>query len=143
MPSALVFALSAGVAMAVYSICLRLASSGIHPVLGATVITGAAFLINLVMLLVVRSAGSVLHVSGRSLALVAVVGVAAALADLFTLTAYARGLKVTSSFVIGGTSAALVLAVGFLILREPFTWLKLLAVALILGGMFLLQHEGL
>ena len=50
MPSVLVFALSAGVAMAVYSICLRLASAGIHPVLGATVITGSAFAVNLVML---------------------------------------------------------------------------------------------
>ena len=143
MPSVLVFALSAGVAMAVYSICLRLASSGIHPVLGATVITGSAFVVNLVMLMVARSAGSALPASAGSLGLVVIVGAAAALADLFTLTAYARGLKVTSSFVIGGTSAALVLVVGVAILREPFTWLKLLAVALIVGGVYLLQREGL
>jgi drug/metabolite transporter (DMT)-like permease len=54
-----------------------------------------------------------------------------------------RGLKATSSFVIGGTSAALVLLVGFLVLREPFTWIKLVAIGLIAAGIYLLQREGL
>jgi multidrug transporter EmrE-like cation transporter len=72
-----------------------------------------------------------------------IVGAAAAFADLLTLSAYARGLKVTSSFAIGGTSAVLVLLVGFSVLREPFTWTKRLAVALIVGGIFLLQREAL
>lgn len=143
MPTVLLFALAAGAAMAVYSICMRLASPGIHPVLGATVITGSAFAANVVMLVVARTAGAEMRMSSRSLALVVVVGVAAACADLFTLSAYARGLKVTSSFVIGGTSAALVLLVGFLVLREAFTWLKLLAILLIVAGMLLLQREGL
>ena len=143
MPTVLLFALSAGVAMAVYSICLRLASPGIHPVLGATVVTGSAFVVNLAMLVVARTAGAELLASSRSLALVGLVGAAAAFADLFTLSAYARGLKVTSSFVIGGTSAALVLLIGFLVLREPFTWLKLLAIVLIVAGVLLLQREGL
>ena len=71
------------------------------------------------------------------------VGVAAACADLFTLSAYARGLKITSSFVIGGTSTALVLLIGFVLLKEPFTWLKLLAIGLIVAGIGLLQREGL
>jgi drug/metabolite transporter (DMT)-like permease len=143
MSSVLLFAVSAGVAMAVYSIGLRLASPGIHPVLGAAVITGSAFAVNLVMLVVVRARGIEMPVSSRSVALVVLVGAAAAFADLFTLSAYARGLKVTSLFVIGGTSAALVLLVGFLLLREPFTWLKLLAIVLIVAGVLLLQREGL
>ena len=143
MSTVLLFAVSAGAAMAVYSICMRLASPGIHPVLGATVITGSAFAVNLVMLAVARTAGAEMRGSSRSLGLIVLVGAAAALADLFTLSAYARGLKVTSSFVIGGTSAALVLLVGFLVLREPFTWLKLLAILLIVAGMLLLQREGL
>jgi drug/metabolite transporter (DMT)-like permease len=71
------------------------------------------------------------------------VGLAAACADFFTLSAYASGLRVTSSFVIGGTSTILVLLVGFMVLREPFTWTKLFAVALIAIGVFLLQREGL
>ena len=59
--------------------------------------------------------------------------------NLFTLLAYASGLRVTSSFVIGGTSTLLVLLVGFLFLKESFTWAKLLAIGLIVGGTFLLR----
>ena len=42
----LTFAFLAGFAMATYSIFLKLASPGIHPALGATIITGVAFLAN-------------------------------------------------------------------------------------------------
>jgi uncharacterized membrane protein len=139
----LMFALLAGVSMAAYSIFLRLASPGIHPALGATIITGVAFLANLALTLTMRAAGSPVTFTSQSVYLVIVVGLAAACADLFTLSAYASGLKVTSSFVIGGTSTVLVLLIGFMVLREPFTWIKLSAVGLIAAGIFLLQREGL
>jgi drug/metabolite transporter (DMT)-like permease len=139
----LMFALLAGVSMAAYSIFLRLASPGIHPALGATIITGVAFLANLALTLTMRASGSPVTFTTRSVYLVIVVGLAAAGADLFTLSAYASGLKVTSSFVIGGTSTVLVLLIGFMVLREPFTWMKLFAVGLIAAGIFLLQREGL
>ena len=69
-----------------------------------------------------------------------VVGVATACVNLFTLLAYASGLRVTSSFVIGGTSTLLVLLVGFLFLKEPFTWRKLVAIGLIAAGTWLMQR---
>jgi uncharacterized membrane protein len=141
--STLAFALLAGVAMATYSIFLRLAAPGIHPALGAAVVTGVAFLVNAAIATVTWTVGSTGGVSGRSVAFLAVVGAAAACADLLTLSAYASGLRVTSSFVIGGTSAALVLLIGFAVLREPFSLVKLLAVGLIAAGVFLLQREGL
>ena len=134
-------ALFAGVSMAAYSIFLRLASPGIHPALGATIITGVAFLANLALTLAMRATGSPVTFTTQSVYLVIIVGLAAACADLFTLSAYASGLKVTSSFMISGTSTALVLLVGFMVLREPFTWTKLLAVGLIATGVFLLQRE--
>jgi drug/metabolite transporter (DMT)-like permease len=141
--SAFAFALLAGVAMAAYSIFTRLGSAGIHPALGAVVITGVAFLVNLALVGVLHLRGVSLAGSTTSVALLAVVGAAAAAADLFTLSAYASGLRVTSSFVIGGTSAVLVLLVGFLLLREPFSVVKLLAIGLIVAGVCLLQREGL
>jgi drug/metabolite transporter (DMT)-like permease len=140
---ALTFALLAGTAMATYSVFSRLGSAAVHPALGAVVVTGVAFVVNLAIALSLRAAGTPLTGSGGSLAFLVVVGAAAACADLFTLSAYASGLRVTSSFVIGGTSTVLVLLVGFLLLREPFTWLKVLAVGLIVGGIYLLQREGL
>ncbi len=90
-----------------------------------------------------KATGSPITFTTRSLYLVIVVGLAAACADLFTLSAYASGLRVTSSFVIAGTSTALVLLIGFIVLREPFTWMKLFSIGLIAAGIFLLQREGL
>lgn len=84
--SAFAFALLAGVSAA-YSIFLRLASGGIHPALGAAVITGVAFLVNVAIAASRHATGSPLSVSAPSVALLVVVGVAAAGADLFTLSA--------------------------------------------------------
>ena len=143
MNPALLFALLAGAAMATYIIVSRLAASGIHPALGAAIITGAAMAVNGAVALVLYASGTTFHATTASVALLVVVGAAAACADLFTLSAYAAGLEATSSFIIGGTSTVLVLFVGFLVLREPFTWLKVIAVGLIVAGIFLLQREGL
>jgi drug/metabolite transporter (DMT)-like permease len=139
----LVFAVLAGAAMATYTVFSRLASSQIHPVLGAAVITGAAFAVNLIVLVVTRVVGETLFLSARGVGLLLVVGAAAACADLFTLSAYHSGLKVTSSFVISGTMTVLVLLAGFIVLREPFSFTKLAAILLIAAGVFLLQREGL
>jgi uncharacterized membrane protein len=87
--------------MAAYSIFLRLASSGIHPALGATIVTGVAFLVSLTVTIVMKATGAPIVLTSRSLYFVIGVGVAAAAADLFTLSAYASGLKVTSSFASG------------------------------------------
>jgi uncharacterized membrane protein len=138
----LTFALLAGFAVATYSIFLKLASPGIHPLLGATIITGVAFLANLALTVGAKASGAPITLTTRSLYFVIVVGLAAACADLFTLSAYASGLKVTSTLMIGGTSTAVVLLVGFVVLREPFTWTKLSALALIVTGIVLLQREG-
>jgi uncharacterized membrane protein len=139
----LTFALLAGFAMATYAIFLKLASPGIHPVLGATIVTGVAFLANLTLAITLKASGTSITLSRQSLYFVIVVRLAAACADLFTLSAYASGLKVTSTFVIGGTSTALVLLVGFMVTKDPFTWMKLFAIGLIAAGIFLLEREGL
>jgi bacterial/archaeal transporter family protein len=133
------YALLAGVSMATYIIGLRLASSDVHPALGTAVITGIACLINVAVTLYLWAGGTPIAFSVESLRFLIVVGVATATVNLFTLLAYASGLRVTSSFVIGGTSTLLVLLVGFLFLKEPFTWAKLLAIGLIVGGTFLLR----
>ena len=85
---------------------------------------------------------AILDLTTAVLAILAAGGIAAAGVDLFGLLAYERGLRVTSSFIIGGTSAALVLLVGFVVLREPLTWTRLLAIVLIATGILLLQSQG-
>ena len=137
------FAMLAGASMAAYTVFSRLAAPEIHPVLGAAVITGAAFVVNLIVLAATHVAGGTMFLSAKGVGLLLVVGAAAACADLFTLTAYRSGLKVTSSFVISGTTAVLVLLVGFIVLREPFSLTKVAAIGLIAAGVFLLQRTGL
>ncbi len=137
---AFAYALGAGVSMATYIIGARLGSSGTHPALGTAIITGIAFLLNVLLTLSIRVTGATIAFSMESAYSLVVVGIATACVNLFTLLAYAHGLRVTSSFVIGGTSTVLVLLIGFVFLREPFTWRKLFAVALIAAGTFLLQR---
>ena len=140
---AFVYALLAGVSMTVLAVGLKLAAPGIHPALGTAIVTGIAFLVNVLVALAIRATGAPLPFSPESLYVLVVVGVATAGVNLFTLFAYASGLRITSSFIIGGTSTVLLLAVGFLLLKEPFTWTKLLAIGLVVLGIFLLQRTDI
>jgi uncharacterized membrane protein len=139
---AVLFAVLAGVSAATWTVCLKFGSTRITAALGALIITSAALLVNCVALLVTRAHGHEIVVSREAIGLLALAGAAAAGVDILTLLAYDRGLKVTSSFFIGGTSTVLVLLTGFLLLQEPFTWGRVLAIALIVSGMLLLQAQG-
>jgi len=139
---AVLFAILAGVSAATWTICLKLASTKITPALGALVITAGALVVNAVVILATRATGHEIVWSREALWLMALAGIAAAGVDIFGLLAYDRGLKVTSSFFIGGTSTVLVLLAGFLLFQEPFTWIRLLAIAMIVGGSLLLQAQG-
>ena len=142
MNSTILFAILAGVSAATWTICLKLGSTKISAALGALVITTGALVINSLVLLATRASGHEIVFTREALWLTALAGIAAAGVDIFTLLAYDRGLKVTSSFFIGGTSTVLVLLTGFLLFQEPFTWIRLLAIALIVGGSLLLQAQG-
>jgi uncharacterized membrane protein len=140
--TAIVFALLAGVSAAMWTICLKLGSARINPALGAMVITAVAFVVNSVAMLTMRSRGHEVLLKPDAFWILAGAGVAAAGVDIFALLAYERGLRITSSLIIGGTSTALVLVVGFVALQEPFTAVRALAILLIAGGIFLLHTQG-
>jgi len=140
--SAILFAILSGLSAATWTICLKLGASRISAVLGALVITGVAFLVNSIALLVMRAGGHEVVVTRQGLWLLAAAGVAASGVDIFGLLAYERGLRVTSSFLIGGTSTVVVLLVGFLVLQEPLTWGRLAAIGMIVGGTLLYQLQG-
>jgi uncharacterized membrane protein len=140
--SPLLFALLAGAAAATWTICLKLGSTRISAPLGAMVIAGIAFLVNSLALLAMRMQDREIVARPEAFWLLGLAGIAAAGVDIFGLLAYERGLRVTSSLVIGGTTTALVLLVGFLALGEPLTWGRLSAIGLIATGMLLLQAQG-
>jgi drug/metabolite transporter (DMT)-like permease len=139
---AILFAVLAGVAAATWTVCLKAASSKITVALGALVITFGALAVNSVALLVTRAHGQEIVLTREALGLMVLAGIAAAGVDIFGLLAYNSGLKVTSSFYIGGTSTLLVVLAGFLLYQEPFTWMRLLAIGMIVGGSLLLQAQG-
>ena len=142
MTSPILFAVIAGLSAAAYTICLKLGSSRISAVLGAVVITGVAFVVNSIALLAMRAGGHEPVLTREGLWLLAAAGVAASGVDIFGLLAYERGLRVTASFLIGGTSTVVVLLVGFLVLQEPVTWGRLAAIGMIVGGTLLYQLQG-
>ena len=81
--------------------------------------TSLAFLLNVSLTLSLEAAGVPVTFSTRSVYSPAVVGLATAAANLFTLLAYASTV---------------------LVLEERFTWRKLFAIALAAAGTFLLQR---
>jgi drug/metabolite transporter (DMT)-like permease len=106
------------------------------------VVTGGAFLVNLALLLVMRARGAEVAVTSQSVPWLLIAGLAAAGVDLFGLLAYARGLEVTASFIVGGVHTGVILVVGVLILGEAFSWTKLVAILLIVLGTLLLQRAS-
>jgi uncharacterized membrane protein len=140
--SAITFALLSGVSAATWTICLKLGSTKINAALGAMVITAVAFLVNSVAMVTMRAQGREIVLKQDAFWLLAGAGIAAAGVDIFALLAYERGLRVTSSLIIGGTSTALVLLVGFVALQEPLTGVRALAIVLIAVGIFLLQAQA-
>jgi drug/metabolite transporter (DMT)-like permease len=131
-----------GASAATWTICLKLGSGGITAALGAMVITAVALLVNATVLLVMRTQGQEIVVTRHGFWLLAAAGVAASGIDLFGLLAYERGLRVSSSLIMGATSTALILLVGFAAFREPVTLVRVLAIVLIVGGIVLLQSQG-
>jgi len=89
-----------------------------------------------------RARGHEIALRADAVWFLALAGIAAAGVDTFGLLAYEHGPRITSSLIIGGTSTALVLIVGFLLLGEPMTWLRALAIALVATGILLFQLEG-
>lgn len=137
------FAVLVGVSAATYSTFLKLGSGAINPALGALIVTGAAGVVNLVVLLGMRAQGQPILFTPRAAAFMVACGIAAAGIDLFGLLAYGQGLKLSSSLVMTGVSVSLILLVGFLALGEPVTWTRLVAIALIAAGILLLHAQGI
>lgn len=139
---ALLFAVLVGLFAATYSTFLKLGSATINPALGAIIVTSTAAVVNLIVLLGMKARGQVILFTPQAASFMVIVGIAAAGVDLFGLLAYGRGLKLSSSLVTTGVYTSLVLLVGFLLLNEPVTWMRLFAIGLIVVGILLLHGQG-
>jgi len=141
-PVPLLLALAAGTMSASYAILVRLGAGSINPALGALIISGVALPFTAIAFAVLRIWHPGAMVTTKGLALMMLAGVAAASTTIFGLLAYARGFKLSSSPIITATQMSIVLLVGFVLLKEPFSMGRLLALALIVFGIFVLQQQG-
>ena len=141
-PAPLLFAFAAGTMSASYAILLRLSAGSINPAVGALIISGAALPFTAIVFAILRlwHPGTTITIKGLSLMVLA--GIAAASTTIFGLLAYARGFKLSSSPLITATQMSVVMLVGFILLKEPFTIGRLLALILIALGILVLQRQG-
>jgi len=138
----LVLALAAGAMSASYSLCLRLAAGGINPALGALIVSATALPFSLGAFIATRDAPTGVALSTRGTVLMILAGVFAASTTIFAILAYSRGFKLSSSPIVVATQMSLVLVVGVVALDEPLGPSRILALALIALGVFLLQRAG-
>src|SRR5262247_1121285 len=140
-PAPLLFAFAAGTMSASYAILLRLGAGSVNPGLGALIISGVALPFTAIVFAILRvwQPGTVTTIRGMSL--MALAGIAAASTTVFGLLAYARGFKLSSSPLITATQMSVVMLVGFVLLKEPFTLGRLLALILIALGILVLQRQ--
>src|SRR5215475_5928487 len=141
-PTPLLFALAAGTMSASYAIFLRLSAGSINPAVGALIISGVALPFTAVVFAILRVWNPGMMVTTKGLSMMVLAGIAAASTTIFGLLAYARGFKLSSSPIITATQMSVVLLVGFVFLKEPFSIGRLLALMLIVLGILVLQRQG-
>jgi len=136
------FAFAAGTMSASYAILLRLGAGSINPALGALIISGVALPFTAIVFAILRVWQPGTMTTTRGMSLMVLAGIAAASTTIFGLLAYARGFKLSSSPLITATQMSIVMLVGFVLLKEPFTLGRLLALILIALGILVLQRQG-
>src|SRR5262245_32028788 len=141
-PAPLLFALAAGTMSASYAIFLRLSAGSINPAVGALIISGVALPFTALVFVILRVWHPGTMITPRGLSLMVLAGIAAASTTVFGLLAYAGGFKLSSSPLITATQMSVVMVVGFVLLKEPFTLGRLLALILIALGILVLQRQG-
>ena len=139
---ALMFAIAAGTMSAGYAILLRLSAGSINPAIGALIISGVALPFTAIVFAILRVWHPGTMITTKGLSLMVLAGIAAASTTVFGLLAHARGFKLSSSPLITATQMSVVMLVGFVLLKEPFTLGRLLALILIALGILVLQRQG-
>ncbi|MEZ5500772.1 MAG: hypothetical protein R3E77_15265 [Steroidobacteraceae bacterium] len=142
MNTALLFALCAGCAAALWAIFLKLGSNQTTAALGAAIVSATALLVNLGIVMGLKAGGQSIELDRRAVLFLVLAGIAAAGADAFALLTFGRGLRLSSAFIINATATAIVFLIGIAAFREPINASRVAALALIGGGMLWLNYQN-
>ena len=137
----LIFAILGAVSFGLWTVFHKLASPYINQVFGAIIVSAAAVAAGLVIL-VPRLKQTELFTDFRGILFLILAGVLAFFIDFFALKAYSGGLPITTGgpIIIGG-SIAVASVIGIL-LGDPVSLLKIIALVLLLSGASLLAYIG-
>jgi transporter family protein len=128
-----VFAVLASLAFGTLPIFHKLASSWVHSIFGAFIVSLAAVL-SASMFLLFRMKSITLFTHSKGILFAALAGVCAFLFDVFALRSYSSGLPVSigGPLIVGG-SIVVTTMLGFL-LGESLVLMKVVGIALVIAG---------
>lgn len=128
-----VFAVLAALAFGTLPIFHKLASSWVHSIFGAFIVSLAAVL-SALMILLFRMKSITLFTHPKGILFAALAGGCAFLFDVFALRSYSSGLPVSigGPLIVGG-SIVITTVIGF-ILGESLVIMKVVGIALVIAG---------
>jgi len=139
MNSGIFFAMLSAVLFGVYNFLSKLTSEKFNAVFAMVVMSGASFVVSLLIVLMMKINGHTFEYSKTMLWLPVLTGATVVLAEVTYLIAFQKGLTLSigNPLVIGGTTIVAVL-LGVLVLGEQLTAIKFFAMGLIFAGLLIL-----
>lgn len=133
------FAALAAVSFGFYNFFTKLSADKMSPVIALLFITGSAFLVALVGLLVMKVSGQELIFSKQKILWPILAGVSTGFAEIFYLFMFANKapLAIANPIVVGGTIIVAVI-LGTLLLKEHINWVQATGLLFTLIGIIIL-----
>ncbi|KKQ74372.1 MAG: hypothetical protein US94_C0006G0007 [Berkelbacteria bacterium GW2011_GWB1_38_5] len=134
-------AILAAVSFGLWTVFHKVAAPHINQIFGAIIVSAVAVVVGLIVL-IPRFKSIDLIQDWRGIVFVILAGITAFCIDFFALSAYGKGLPVSigGPIIIGG-SMALATVIGFF-MGESVSFLKIIALMLIIGGSSILAYLG-
>lgn len=134
MTPGIIFAIITAVSFGAWTVFHQQASAHVNPIFGAIVVSLTAVIAGLVVLLP-QIKGLELFTNQKGIIFLVLAGLSAFAIDFFALRTYASGVPISvgGPIIIGG-SVAIASMVGFLILGESISLMKVLGIAFVVVG---------
>jgi len=138
----IIFAVITAVAFGVWTVFHQQASAYINPIFGAIIISLTAVVVGSIIL-IPQLKGLTLFTDQKAIIFVVLTGVSAFVIDYFALKTYASGIPITigGPIIIGG-SIAIASIIGFTVLSESVSLIKILGIVLVISGASILAYLG-
>ncbi len=123
-----------------YNFFIKMASGGIHQILGAVILQVVAAIVGGAILIMLRLNGQTFTATTSSVLWAVIAGIAVGLAEIASFYVFSRGLNSTIGIplIIGGTVIVGFL-LGWIFLKEPISLTQIGGLGLLLAGIWLVS----